>query len=112
MGAQQIAVPSGLEISLYDVILDADSQVARFRFLVPAIAPEAGNKTFGDVIGDLQFVCDSVIVPALLEHGWTTGDVVLSVSDKPVDFGTYDSQVVQYFQPFRLDRDTCVWEDF
>ncbi|SHF42917.1 hypothetical protein SAMN05444339_10652 [Loktanella atrilutea] len=105
-------MPSGLEISLYDVILDANSQVARFRFLVPDIAPDAGNKTFGDVIDDLQYVCDSVIVPALHDNGWVSGDVVLSVSDRPVDFGAYDSQVVQFFQPFRLEGDTCVWEDF
>ena len=110
--AQQISVPSGLDIALYDVILEADAQVARFRFLVPEIAVTGGHKVFADVIDDLQYVCDSVIVPALQGNGWSTGEVVVSVSDRPVDFGVYDPEVTQFFQPFRMEADACIWEDF
>ena len=110
--AQQISVPSGLDIALYDVILEADAQVARFRFLVPEIAVTGGHKVFADVIDDLQYVCDRVIVPALHGNGWQSGDVVMSVSDRPVDFGVYDPDVTQFFQPFRMEADACIWEDF
>ena len=110
--AQQIAVPSGLEFTLHDVILEADVRVARFRFIVPSIAVTAGHKEFADVIDDLQYVCDSVIVPALHGNGWDSGDVVVSVSDRPVDFGVYDPEVIQFFQPFRMEADACIWEDF
>lgn len=105
-------MPSGLDITLYDVILEADAKIARFRFTVPAIAASAGHKGFVDVIDDLQFVCDKVIVPALQGNGWDSGEVVVSVSDKPVDFGVYDPDVTQFFQPFRMEADACVWEDF
>ena len=110
--AQQISVPSGTEIALYDVILEPDVHVARFRFLVPAMAPDAGNITFADLIDDLQFVCDSVIVPALQGNGWVSGDVVVSVSDVPAQFGAYQPEVTQFFQPFRMEADACIWEDF
>ncbi len=110
--AQQIVVPSGLDISLQEVILEADTQTARFRFVVPAISAEFGGKAFGDVVGDLEFVCNSVVVPALLKNGWAEGEVVISVSDQPVDFGFYDAQVTQFFQPFRLQGGACIWEDF
>ena len=112
MAAQQIAVPSGLDIALYDVILESDTQIARFRFVVPAIAATGGQKGFADVIDDLQYVCDRVIVPALRGNGWQSGDVVMSVSDRPVDFGVYDPDVTQFFQPFRMEADACIWEDF
>ena len=112
MAAQQISVPSGAEIALYDVILEADAQIARFRFVMPDIAVGGGRKAFSDVIDDLQFVCDSVIVPALHANGWSAGEVVVSVSDRPVDFGVYDPQVTQFFQPFRMEVDACIWEDF
>lgn len=112
VAAQQIAVPSGLDITLYDVILEPDTQTARFRFVVPAIDPAAEAKTFEDVIDDLKYVCDSVVVPALASNGWSSGEIVMSVSDKPVAFGIYDAETMQFFQPFRLDDATCVWEDF
>jgi hypothetical protein len=111
-GAQQIVVPSGLDIALYDVILEADAQIARFRFVTPAIAPSGDNMGFVDVVGDLQFVCDRVIVPALHKNGWTEAEIVMSVSDQRVDFGTYDPAITQFFQPFRLGDENCIWEDF
>ncbi|WP_143058017.1 DUF6497 family protein [Loktanella fryxellensis] len=110
--AQQIDVPSGLSVALDDVILEAEAQTARFRFIAPAIAEGPDAVTFGDVVDDLQYLCDAVIVPALQSQGWTSGDVVMSLSDQPVDFGEYDPAVTQFFQPFRLQDAACIWEDF
>ncbi len=110
--AQQIAVPSGLDLSLYDVILEAETQTARFRFVMPAIDPAQGGAEFAEILGDLQYVCDSVVVPALSQNGWASGQIVLSVSDEQVVFGIYNPDVTQFFQPFRLENMTCVWEDF
>ncbi len=110
--AQQIAVPSGVEFALYDVILEEAAGIARFRFVVPAIAPAGAHLEFADIVEDLQFVCDSVIVPALQGNGWSEAEIVLSVSDAPADFGTYDPAITQFFQPFRLKDQTCIWEDF
>lgn len=107
--AQQVAVPSGIEVTLYDVILEPDANVARFRFLVPAIATDVG---FADALPDIQFLCDDVVVPGLAENGWTEGEVVISLSAKEVAFGVATPDVVQYFQPFSIQAGACIWEDF
>lgn len=108
--AQQVAVPSGIEVTLYDVILEPDVNVARFRFLVPAIAGGDGVG-FADVLPDIQFLCDDVVVPGLAENGWTQGEVVISLSAQEVAFGVATPDVVQYFQPFSIQAGACIWED-
>lgn len=109
--AQQVSVPSGLDVALYDVILEPTKQIARFRFLAPQIGIEDGA-SFTDVVPDLQYLCDEVVVPGLAENGWTGGDVVISLSEQEVEFGVASPQVVQYFQPFSIQAGACMWEDF
>ena len=109
--AQQVSVPSGLDIALYDVILEPANQTARFRFLAPQIGIENGA-TFTDVVPDLQYLCDKIVVPGLAENGWTDGDVVISLSASEVEFGVASPEVVQYFQPFSIQAGACMWEDF
>lgn len=111
VAAQQVAVPSGLDIALYDVILEPAKQIARFRFLAPQISNE-GGVTFTDVVPDLQYLCDEIVVPGLAENGWTKGDVVISLSASEVEFGVASPEVVQYFQPFSIQAGACMWEDF
>lgn len=110
-GAQQVVVPSGIEIALYDVILESDTNVARFRFRVPAIGGDAGV-TFAEALPDIQYLCEDVVIPGLAQNGWTDGEVVISLSDKEVAFGVASPGVVQYFQPFSIQAGACMWEDF
>ena len=111
-GAQQVAVPSGLEVRLFEVRLEEEPQLARFRFVVPAIDPAGEAKTFGDVVDDLQYLCDAVVVPALAQNAWTGAQVVLSLASAESEFGFYDESVMQFFQPFRIEAAACVWEDY
>ena len=108
---QTIAVPSGLEIALAEAMVDRGMPIARFRFVAPAIGGETGL-TFADVSEDLGWLCDGVVVPALAQVGWEGAQVVLSVSDRPTEFGLYDPNVVQFFQPFRLTDGRCSWDEF
>ena len=107
---QPVPVPSGLEIALADVMLEPEPPLARFRFVAPAIGGDTGL-TFADVADDLGWLCEALVIPALDQQGWDGDRVVLSVSDRPTDFGIYDPDVVQFFQPFRLEGDTCAWDD-
>jgi heme/copper-type cytochrome/quinol oxidase subunit 2 len=111
VGAQQVTVPSGLEIELYDVILEPDANIARFRFRVPAIGGDAGV-TFAEALLDIQYLCDDVVIPSLAQNGWTDGEIVISLSNKEVAFGVASPDVVQYFQPFSIQAGACMWEDF
>ncbi|MEL6571555.1 MAG: DUF6497 family protein [Pseudomonadota bacterium] len=107
--AQDVSVPSGLDMSLFDVILEEDDQTARFRFLVPAVG---GDVTFADVIPDFEYLCNELAIPGLAANGWAATDIVISMSEAEIPFGTVTSEVTQFFQPFRVENDTCIWEDF
>lgn len=109
--AQEVSVPSGHAMALYDVILEDDTQTARFRFHVPAIGgPDP--LTFSDVVADFQYLCDTLVIPGLAANGWAAKDIVISMSAEQVDFGQITAEVAQFFQPFRVENDTCIWEDF
>ena len=107
--AQEVSVPSGLDVSLFDVILEEDAQTARFRFLVPAVG---GDVAFADVVADFEYLCNALAIPGLAANGWAAKDIVISMSEAEIPFGTVTSEVTQFFQPFRVENDTCIWEDF
>lgn len=109
--AQTVEVPSGLEMSLFDVVLEEDTGTARFRFLAPAIG-QSDQIAFSDVAVDFQYLCDELVIPGLVANGWTAQDIVISMSAAEVPFGTVTADVTQFFQPFRIEDDTCIWEDF
>lgn len=109
--AQQVTVPSGMDTTLYDVILEPDAKIARFRFLAPAIAGD-NAVSFLDALPDIEFLCADVVLPGLAANGWTEGEVVISLSAQEVAFGVVVPEVVQYFQPFSIQAGACIWEDF
>lgn len=104
--ASEIAVPSGKVLTLFDVIMEPE--MARFRFTLPSIAL---GVEFVDLVDDLQYLCDDIAVPALVEAGREVPQLVISVSAAPVPFGE-PTDVAQYFQPFRVAADACEWEEF
>jgi len=81
--AQDFPVPSGLKVSLFDVIVETD-----------------------------QYLCDEVASPALKENSWGQGDVIISYSAAELPFGETAPEITQFFQPFSLTNNTCQWEDF
>jgi len=92
------------------VILEDDKSVARFRFEVPEIAGNA--LSFTDVAPDLQSMCDDTLLPGLRQSGWSEGQIVMQLSAQKVAFGVSAPEITQYFQPFSISGDTCIWEDF
>ena len=107
---QELMAPSGLKMKLYDVILEEDIPLARFRFEVPEIAENA--LTFAAVADDIQAVCDKSLLPGLKQSGWEAGQIVVQLSAQQVEFGATVPEITQYFQPFSIGPDTCIWEDY
>lgn len=107
---QELMAPSGLKMTLYEVILEQDIPLVRFRFEVPEIAGNA--LAFIDVADDMQAVCDQSLLPGLKQSGWETGQIVMQLSAEQIAFGATVPDVTQYFQPFSIGPDTCIWEDF
>lgn len=106
LAAQNIAVPSGRVLSLFDVIIEPD--MGRFRFLLPDIAD---GVEFEDIVDDLDYVCTNVALPALTQAGSDVSQLVISVSAAEVPFGE-PTEIIQYFQPFHRDGDACIWEEY
>ena len=107
--AQEVSVPSGIAVSLFDVILEEQAQTARFRFLVPAVG---GDVAYADVLDDFDYLCNELAIPGLAANGWDATDIVISMSEAEIPFGTVTADVTQFFQPFRVENDTCIWKDF
>lgn len=116
LGAEEkIEVPSGQEITFVDVVHDApgpDGLTYRFRFLAPAIARVGGTVTAETALEDMQALCDGYALPRVANPGPAPGQIIISLSDKPVQFGTPAPDVTQFFEAFRPDGDACIWEGF
>ena len=69
-----------------DIILETEPPVARFRFLAPDIGREGLG--FAEVVDDIEYLCDAVVVPSLAANDWTGELVVISLSSAEVAFGT------------------------
>lgn len=106
VAAADITVPSGHVLQLFDVIIEPE--MGRFRFSLPAVA---SGVEFADLVDDFDYLCAQVAQPALVAAGSQVADIVISVSAAPVPFGE-QTDVVQYFQPYRLVDGKCEWDAF
>lgn len=108
VAAQQITAPSGQMVTLFDVVLEPDTNLARFRFL----APEIAERAFDTVQGDLPWLCANVALPALAANDWTVGQVIVSLSDRELELGATDPEAVQFFEGYSITDGACVWEPY
>ncbi len=106
-----IAVPSGREIALIDVITNAPGSagaVARFRFLAPGLAAEDLEAS----AADMQALCDGYALPRTSGTVPEPQQIIISLSAEAVPFGAAAPDVVQFFEVYRLTDGACVWEPF
>jgi hypothetical protein len=106
-----IAVPSGREISLIEVISNApgnEGATARFRFLAPGLSPDEVEAT----VADMQALCDSYALPRTQGMVPAPQQIVISLSAEPVPFGAAAPDVVQFFEVYRPEAGACIWEPF
>jgi hypothetical protein len=109
--AGAIDVPSGREVTLIDVITNApgpEGATARFRFLVPDLAP-------GDVettAGDMQALCDTYAVPRVDGMVPKPQQIIISLASEAVAFGEPAPDVVQFFEAYRINAGLCEWAAF
>ena len=101
--------PSGHEVTLYDLVIEAEAGIARFRFLMPALGAGVGH---AEVAGDLPWLCETVALPELRAEGWNVARVVVSVGDREVPLGTLDPEAVQFFETFTVETGACILELF
>ncbi|WP_299363975.1 DUF6497 family protein [uncultured Paracoccus sp.] len=61
---------------------------------------------------DVVWLCENVALPRIRDMAERPQQVVISIASEESEFGTFDPEVVQLFEGFRIppDRDVCEWE--
>ncbi len=111
--AAAFEVPSGQEITFQESFYerqDDGSLWARFRFVMPAIA-RGGELSYADVAEDFLKLCEAYVLPAL-EGQDTPERILISLADRATEFGTATPEATQFFEEFRPEGTSCMWEDF
>ncbi|QEW27595.1 hypothetical protein RIdsm_03411 [Roseovarius indicus] len=108
---ERFVLPSGLEAGLQEVLRQegGTGPVLRFRFVAPGLDKGAD---FDAVSADLEYLCTSVALQAVPEAGDDGATIIISVGNKPSEFGVPDPDVVQVFEAYRVENGTCIWEVF
>ena len=112
---EPIEVPSGQEIAFVDMVHDApgpDGLTYRFRFLAPDIARETGTVTADMAFDDMLTLCETFALPRMANPGPAPGQIIISLSDRPVEFGVQNPDATQFFEAFRPEGRQCIWEGF
>jgi len=107
-------VPSGQDVQLHEVLVDAQPPhtYLRFRFLTPQIAAGGHKLPYDIAAQDMQYLCASLALPYIAEHALQGDKIVISFMDRITEFGQADPDAVQYFEQFRPESGDCMWDDF
>ncbi|SEN41821.1 hypothetical protein SAMN04488012_10432 [Palleronia salina] len=109
--AEQVQVPSGQPVEFHEVIRDAPGLglAYRFRFVAPDLAR---GVTFEVAEADMMHLCTSYALPRLPNLGPAPNHVVISLSERQIDFGETVPDIVQFFEVYRPEGTACVWDGF
>lgn len=111
--ASPIDVPSGQLVTLQDVIwneVGPTGLTMRFRFVAPQIAKDAAAVDAETALADMQALCEGFALSRIADFGPKPGQIIISLSDKPIPFGESAPDVTQFFEAFTIQDGTCVWE--
>ncbi len=112
---EEIAVPSGQTITFLEMVQSAPGPgglTYRFRFLAPAIARQGGTVSDDQAFEDMAQLCEGYALSHLSNIGPQPSQIIISLADRPVPFATPDPEATQYFEAFRLQDGTCIWDGF
>lgn len=107
-------VPSGQEVILHEVLVDAqeDTTYLRFRFLAPQIATDKARLDFEVVGQDMMHLCETVALSYMTEYALKGDAIVISFMNRVTEFGQSDPDTIQFFESFRLQNGACIWDEF
>ncbi len=108
-----LPVPSGQPVHLSDVLLDNNPGELwlRFRFIAPKIGATVGRIGYDVASEDMEHLCQTLAVAYVAQHGLDPAMVVISLADRPIEFGDAAPDATQFFEAYRLDQSQCVWEE-
>ena len=113
--AAAILLPSGQTVTLLETIWNAPGPqglVTRFRFLAPEINPETGSVDFTAAADDIAWLCQNFALERVVQTGPLPSQVIVSLADRDLPFGETVPEATQYFEAFRIENGSCIWEVF
>lgn len=109
------ALPSGLTVEVLEKFLevkaDGTNNFARFRFLAPKLS-DVAEMEYEMRLKDMDVLCRDYAIPHVKVTKSQIDRVVISLSDKPIEFGATDPSVMQFFESYRIENGACIWEEF
>ncbi|NNE52400.1 MAG: hypothetical protein HKN30_08350 [Sulfitobacter sp.] len=110
--AMAVEVPSGQPVQLHEVLIDdlGEETWLRFRFIAPRISREADGIGYEAAADDMDHLCQSLVLTYMQDFELEGDMIVVSLSDRPVEFGQADPDVTQFFEAYRPVDNTCIWE--
>lgn len=116
LAQDELAVPSGQPVTLQDTIWNEPGPAgltARFRFIAPLIARDGGTIDFDTAAIDMDHLCDTYALPRIdTITGPRPSQVVISLSDIPVEFGVITPEATQFFEAYTIEDGVCVWDPY
>lgn len=109
-----LPVPSGQPVYLDNVLVDENPGELwlRFRFVAPNIGQTVGRVGYDVSAVDMDHLCETLAVPYVAQRELLPARVVISLSDTAVTFGESAPGVTQFFEAYRLENASCIWEEF
>ncbi len=110
--ASAIEVPSGQPVELQEVLIDdmGEETWLRFRFVAPQISREAGAISYEQASEDMLHLCSALALPYIADFALEGDIIIVSLADRQTEFGQPDPDATQFFEAFRPQGDTCMWE--
>ncbi|WP_254445696.1 DUF6497 family protein [Ruegeria arenilitoris] len=107
-----LPVPSGQPVHLSDVLLDDNPGElwVRFRFIAPRIGSDVGRIGYDIAAVDMEHLCQTLAVAYVAKYELEPARVVISLSDRPIEFGRATPDATQFFEAYRLEQSRCIWE--
>ena len=110
-----IALPSGRVVSFHDVVHGAQGPgglTVRFRFIEADLAEVLDITPYEELEADMHFLCETYALGRISNIGPQPRSVIISISDRPVEFGAQDPDATQVFEAYRPEDGGCAWEEF
>lgn len=103
---------SGLTVTRDEVLFeppgayDAARRLVRLRY----VSDQLPSLSFDRISGDFQELCERDGLAVARDFAPNATQLIVSLSSEAVAFGETAPNVVQYFDAFRREGDTCIWE--
>jgi hypothetical protein len=114
-GADTVPVPSGQSVTFLELVRDVEGTAGntwRYRFVAPAIARDSGLVPIDTALADIDALCTTFVLPDLAGATERPDQVVISLADRIVEFGTPAPDATQYFEAYSVESGACIWEGF